>query len=69
MSYIVAPTAGITLNETDTVASVLQNVSMIVSTEKGTVPMDRDLGISMAWLDKPLPIAKVMGIADRKSVV
>ncbi len=69
MSYIVTPTAGITLNESDTVASVLQNVSIIVATEKGTVPMDRALGISKAWLDKPLPVAKVMGITEIREAV
>lgn len=46
----------IALNESDTVKSVLQNVSIILRTRKGTVPMYRDFGIPHTFLDKPIPL-------------
>lgn len=48
------------LNEPETVNSVLQNVALILSTPKGSSPMYRDFGLDQGFLDKPLPVAKVM---------
>ncbi len=36
---------------------VLQNVRTIISTRVGTVPLDRDFGMSMDMLDKPVALA------------
>ena len=36
------------------VVEVLQNVRTIISTRKGTVPLDRDFGISFDFLDTPI---------------
>ena len=33
---------------------IIQNVSMIVTTLKGTVPLDREFGISVEILDAPM---------------
>lgn len=33
---------------------VMQNIQTIVSTEKYSVPLDRDLGIDMRLVDKPM---------------
>ena len=41
------------INETDTVASVLQNVAIILNTFEGTVPLYRDFGVSAEYLHKP----------------
>ena len=54
--------ANLRLNETNTVASVLQNIAVILATPKGTVPMYRDFGIEMDYLDLPLPEAPVKSI-------
>ena len=43
---------------------IIQNVNTILSTIKGTVPLDREFGISGEYLDKPLPIAMAMYAAD-----
>lgn len=43
-----------------TVAEVVQNVRFILSTPKGSVPLDRDFGVDMSYLDYPLPIARMM---------
>lgn len=50
----------ITLNEENERASILQNVAMILSTPKGSVPMYRDFGISIEALDRPIQAAKAL---------
>lgn len=44
-------------NET---AEILQNVRTILATIYGTVPLDRDLGITTDHIDAPLPDARIM---------
>ena len=41
---------------------IMQNVAVILATPKGTVPMYRDFGIEMDYLDLPLPEAPVKSI-------
>ena len=41
-------------------AEVLQNVQTILSTRRGTVPLDRDFGLSWSYIDRPLPVARMM---------
>lgn len=71
MTYQVraADLAHIRVNEQDTVSSVLQNVAVILSTKKGTVPLYRDFGLSWRSVDKPIPIAKVMLYTDVKEAI
>lgn len=38
-------------------AEIVQNVRTILSTRRGTVPLDRAFGLSAPWLDQPLPAA------------
>jgi phage baseplate assembly protein W len=40
-----------------TVEEVLQNVRTLIMTAKYSVPLDRDLGIDAAFLDRPAPDA------------
>ena len=47
----------IDFNPPDTVREILQNVRTILTTYKYSVPMDRDLGISAAFLDEAQPRA------------
>lgn len=71
MSYFVS--AGdlnkLQLNETDTVKSVLQNVAVILSTPKGTVPMYRDFGVNTDFLDLPMTAAKARMTAEVREAV
>lgn len=62
MNYLVSARdlGKIRLNEPETVNSVLQNVALILATPKGSSPMYRDFGLDQSFLDKPLPVAKVM---------
>lgn len=57
------------LNETDTVAAVLQNIKIILTTQRGSVPMYRDFGIPMDFLDQPMPVAKAKMIAAVREAV
>lgn len=70
MSYKVTPNlANLTLNETDTIASILQNIAVILATPKGTVPMYRDFGVDMDFLDLPLPEAEIRMVAPVREAV
>lgn len=69
MTYTVTAGAALTLNETDTVASVLQNVAIILATRRGTCPLYRDFGIPMDFLDRPMPVAKTLAFAEIKEAI
>ncbi|MDR1248906.1 MAG: hypothetical protein LBK63_06350 [Treponema sp.] len=40
------------------VMEVMQNVRTILTTRRGTVPLDRDFGISFEFLDSPINTAR-----------
>lgn len=69
MTYTVAAGAPLTLRETDTVASVLQNVAIILATRRGSCPLYRDFGIPMDFLDRPMPVAKTLAYAEIKDAI
>lgn len=48
------------LSETNTTASILQNIRILLSTRQGTVPLYREFGLKQQFLDKPMPVAKAM---------
>jgi len=39
---------------------IIQNVAVILSTIKGSVPLDRDFGLIADFLDRPIPVAQAM---------
>ena len=62
-SFVVASTSDIrqlAMSETDTVRNILQCVKCILSTRKGTVPLYREFGVDMSYIDKPMQIARQM---------
>ncbi|MCI8815556.1 MAG: GPW/gp25 family protein [Angelakisella sp.] len=71
MSYTVSATdlKAIHLNEKNTVDSVLQNIAVILSTPLGTVPLYRDFGLDWSFLDKPMPVAKVLMVAPVREAI
>lgn len=71
MSYTVRATdlKNIRFAEQDTVSSVLQNVALILSTPKGSVPQYREFGLDWSYLDKPMPIAKVLMLPEVKEAI
>lgn len=71
MRYTVTPasTGGITLNESDTVRSVLQNIRIILATRQMTVPLYREFGLEGKFLDKPVSAAKALILAEVKDAL
>jgi len=71
MTYRITPSspAPIKLNVTDAVTSVLQNVTIILSTWEGTVPLYRDFGITSEYMHKPIPAAKALLHAEIREKV
>ncbi len=46
------------------IAEIVQNVKTILTTSKGTVPLDREFGVDMSFVDQPTPKAKAMIMAS-----
>ena len=57
------------LNETDRVASILQNVSVILRTGLRTSPMCREVGLPTDFVDRPIPAVKPLLIAAVREAV
>lgn len=58
MNYLVQVSGGINWAPGNEVEEVLQNIRTILSTVKGSVPLDRDFGIDGSYVDMPMPAAK-----------
>jgi phage baseplate assembly protein W len=43
---------------------VAQNVRMILSTPKGSVPLDREFGLDYSVVDRPMPVARALMEVD-----
>ncbi len=56
--HVVTLSEDIVFNPPDVVSEILQNVRTIISTRIGTVPLDRDFGLSWDAVDEPLPVAQ-----------
>lgn len=71
MEYTVSATdlSNIRLDETDRVREILRNVAVILATPKGSVPMYRDFGLDMSFLDKPVNVAKNMAIIPVREAI
>lgn len=66
MNYTVSAAMGngLTLNEKDPIKSILQNISILLRTWRGEVPLFRDFGLQMSFLDKPVNVAAPVIIAE-----
>ncbi len=53
-----------TFCENEVERSICQNVALIISTRKGSVPLYRDFGINMDFLDRPMPAAEALLFAE-----
>ena len=47
-----------------TVEEVLQNIAMIISTPKFSVPLDRKFGLAQRFIDKPIQTAQPVLISE-----
>lgn len=43
---------------------IIQNVNTILTTQKGSVPLDREFGLSQEYIDLPIATAKAKYIAE-----
>lgn len=66
MKYTINTTAPpkLTLSENNEIASILQNVFIIASSCKGTIPMYRSFGINNSYKDRPQQAAKTLLISS-----
>lgn len=71
MAYVISSMdlRKITLNETDRIRSVLQNVSIILRTKKYTVPLYRQFGLSARLVDRPMGIVMPMLFAEIREAI
>lgn len=60
MKYTVTLTDAVEFSPQTETEEILQNVRTLLKTRLGTVPLDRDMGLSWEHIDKPYPIAKAM---------
>lgn len=71
MNYTVSATdlKNIRFSERDAVRSVLQNIAVILSTPRGTVPLYREFGLDWSFMDKPMPLAKALMVAPVREAI
>ena len=71
MSYYVSSDEPpeLSLNERDTVRSVLQNIYLILKTPLESVPMYREFGLDMSFIDRPLPAIRPLMLAAIRDAV
>ena len=71
MEYTVSATdlGHIRLDETDRVKEILRNVAVILATPKGSVPMYRNFGLDMRFLDKPVNLAKNLAVIPVREAI
>lgn len=58
MNYLIELSGNINFSPQSEVEEIPQNVRTILSTVKGSVPLDRDFGIDASYVDAPMPVAK-----------
>lgn len=64
MKYKVSLSNEISFAPSSEIEEILQNVRTIITTRRGTVPLDRDFGLSWEHIDKPLPVAMTLMQAE-----
>ena len=63
-TYEVSLDSDVDFAPSDEILEVLQNVRTIIATRRGTVPLDRDLGISWSFVDRPITEAQMQMRAE-----
>lgn len=59
----------LSLNEPDLVASVLQNIAIILKTTHGSCPMFRNFGLPQDHVGLPIPAAQQLLVAEIKTAI
>lgn len=55
--------------ENDVQKSVLQNVALLISTKRGTVPMYRSFGLPMEFIGRPLHVAETIAASEVQDAI
>lgn len=58
ISLVVGIPSEVNLSPANKYEEILQNVRTILATPVGSVPLDRDFGVDMRFIDRPLPKAQ-----------
>ncbi|MCX4265357.1 MAG: hypothetical protein OSJ64_00845 [Firmicutes bacterium] len=61
--------AALSLNESEPVAAVLQQIAVLLATKQGTVPFYREFGLLQNFLDKPVNVAKPLLYLEVKEAI
>ena len=48
----------------DSLADIDRQLNLLLTTRAGTMPLDRDFGLTMDYLDRPAPVAKSLYVAE-----
>lgn len=66
MDYTVnsADSYTLTLVQNKETASILQNIALLLNTKKGTMPMYREFGLPMKFVDKPIDVAATLAYLE-----
>ena len=66
MSYKVSAADGcsLSLQQDSELLSVLQNIALLLNTKRGTVPMHREFGLPMEFVDKPIGAAEAIAFVE-----
>lgn len=59
MNYVVSLDAEVNFAPETEVIEILQNVRTILATRKGSVPLDREFGLTWRLLDAPAPVVQM----------
>ena len=59
MNFVVSLDSDVDFAPETEVVEILQNVRTILATRKGSVPLDRDFGLSWQYLDAPTAVAQM----------
>ena len=59
----------LTLCENNEIASILQNVYLIMTTRLESVPMYRSFGLSMKFIDKPTAVAETLLASELREAI
>ena len=62
--YQVSLTQGIDFAPASEIAEILQNVRTILTTRRGSVPLERDFGLSWEHIDQPINVARALMKAE-----
>lgn len=56
--------AALVFAEGDEITSIVQNIVLLLNTRKGSIPLYRDFGLPMEFIDKPAEVAETLATLE-----